>query len=240
MLLLEQVTKEYDDGPNTIRALDALDLAVEPGMLAVVMGPSGSGKSTLALIAAGVIAPSSGTVHVGDIDIGRARADARARLRRRHVGVVFQHDELDPVLSVVENVELPLMLDNWARHDARAHATATLARCGLAALADRVPAELSGGERQRVAIARAVTGNRQLIVADEPTAALDTATARVVVELIVALASQGVAVLLTTHDTRLAGYADEIVLLRDGRRIDSPGAARAPIAIADTTSAELY
>jgi putative ABC transport system ATP-binding protein len=219
MLRFRRVTKTYPDGPGTITALNALDLDVCDGSFVAVMGPSGSGKTTLALIAGGIETPTAGEVWLNDLDVTHATDGKRAVLRRRQIGVVFQTDELDPVLSAAENVALPLRLDGWSRARANAAASDALRRCGIDELGDRLPSELSGGQRQRVAIARSIVGERTLVVADEPTASVDTATARAIVELLVSLTTTGVAVLMTTHDSRLASFADEVVLLRDGSRI---------------------
>ncbi len=222
MLRLLGVTKTYSDGPGAVTALDAVDLVVPDGAFVAVMGPSGSGKTTLALIAAGVEVPSAGEVWLDDVDVARAGARRRAALRRSRVGVVFQYDELDPLLDAEENVALPLRLDGLAAKAAREQAREALRRCGVGELARRRPRQLSGGERQRVAVARAVVGERRLVVADEPTASVDTATARSITELLADLAADGLSVLMTTHDSRLAGFAGEVVFLRDGARID-PG-----------------
>jgi putative ABC transport system ATP-binding protein len=219
MLRLDAVTKTYRDGPGTVQALRGVDLQVGAGTFVAVMGPSGSGKSTLALVAVGVEVPTSGTVWFDALDVGHASARRRAELRRRHVGMVFQRDELDPVLTVEENVALPLRLDGVAPKVAQDQARVALARCGVERLGDRMPDECSGGERQRAAVARAVVGDRRLLVADEPTASVDTATARAITELFVSLAADGVGILMTTHDSRLAGFADEVVFLRDGARV---------------------
>jgi putative ABC transport system ATP-binding protein len=219
MLRLRNVTKVYPDGPGTLAALEGIDLAVASGTLLAVMGPSGSGKTTLALIAAAVERPTRGEVWLDDRDIARSSATQRARLRRRYIGVVFQHDELDPLLSAHENVALPLRLDGIRPRAARERAHAALSQCGVEELASRRPAQLSGGQRQRVALARAIVGERRLIVADEPTAAVDTVTARSIVELLASLAHSGRAVLMTTHDSRLAGFADDVMFLRDGTQV---------------------
>ncbi len=219
MLRMQTVSKVYPDGPSTVTALDCVDLVVPAGAFVAVMGPSGSGKTTLALIGTGVETPTSGDVYLDGLDIGGASAARRAVLRRRQIGIVFQRDELDPLLSAEENVALPLRLDGRTAGEARAAARATLERCGVDSLAARRPAQLSGGQRQRVAIARAVVGDRRLIVADEPTASVDTATACAIVELLADLARGHVSVLMTTHDSRLAGFADEVVFLRDGARV---------------------
>jgi putative ABC transport system ATP-binding protein len=219
MLRLNGVTRTYPDGPGTVTALDRLDLVVADGAFVAVMGPSGSGKTTLAMIAAGVERPTSGEVWLDDIDIASSPNGKRAQLRRRHIGVVFQHDELDPLLTAEENVALPSRLDGTPPRSARDAAREALARCHVEELGHRRPAQLSGGLRQRVAIARAIVGGRRVVVADEPTASVDTATGRAIVELLSELARAGRAVLMTTHDSRLAGFADEVVLVRDGARV---------------------
>jgi putative ABC transport system ATP-binding protein len=219
MLRLDGVTKLYPDGPATVTALDGVDLVVADGAFVAVMGPSGSGKTTLAMIAAGVERPTSGGVWLNDVDLASATSGKRAQLRRRRIGIVFQHDELDPLLSAEENVALPRRLDGDSARKARDAARKALAQCGVQDLGQRLPAQLSGGQRQRVAIARAIVGERHVIVADEPTASVDTATARAIVELLADLAHEGRSVLMTTHDSRLAGFADDVVFMRDGSRV---------------------
>ena len=226
MLRMEAVTKTFRDGERALVALNEVDLEVGNGSFVVVMGPSGSGKTTLALIAAGVEKPTSGGVWLDDLDLAHASPRERAVVRRRRIGVVFQSGELDPLLTAAENVALPLRLDGERAASADRRAVQALRRCGVEDLAKRVPAEMSGGQRQRVAVARAVVGDRALVVADEPTASVDTATARAIVELLASLAADGVSVLMTTHDSRLAGFADNVVFLRDGVRVPVDSDAR--------------
>lgn len=217
MLKFSGVTKVVRDGSNALKTILAIDeLTVADRTLCAVMGPSGSGKTTLAMFAAAVEIPTLGYVQLDDINLAKLSMRDRAKTRRRHIGVVFQNDELDPLLTALENVALPLQLDGMKSTDALAEAETALQRCAITDLATRFRSDLSGGQRQRVAVARAITGDRKLIVADEPTAALDSATARSVVELLCELASSGVSVLMTTHDARLAGFANQTVLLRDG------------------------
>lgn len=220
MLQLEAVTHRYRDGNRTITALDMVNLGVSRGALVAVTGPSGNGKTTLAHIAGAVMAPSEGRVVLASRDITRLGTSERARLRRDALGIVYQDDHLDPLLTAAENVALPLRLHGIAARPAITAATAALERCGIEELATRFPSTLSGGQRQRISIARAISGNRVLLVADEPTASLDPATATEVASLFVELAGEGVAVLLTTHDPRIAAFADEILILEGGRRID--------------------
>ena len=222
MLHLQKVTKTFPDGQYVKNALTIDEFKVHNGEVVAVMGPSGSGKTTLALIAAGVEKATCGAVMLDDINLTQLKASQRARIRRRQVGMIFQNDELDPLLTVVENVALPLQLDGILGIEAEESAEIALNRCGIADLSNRRRSDLSGGQRQRVSIARAITGSRQLIVADEPTASLDTATARSVVELLCEISRTGTAILFATHDARLAGFADRVVLLRDGRCVDGP------------------
>jgi putative ABC transport system ATP-binding protein len=227
-LILENVSRTYPDGHDRITALAHVDLSVEAGEFVAVMGPSGSGKTTLVNVAAGLVPPETGRVTVGDVDLGGVSAARRAKLRRRQIGVMHQEDELDPMLSALENVALPLLLDGVSRRDAYSAATRALEQCVAAEFAHRHSDELSGGQRQRVALARAIVDARVLVLADEPTASLDTATARFLVELLASVTSTGAAVLMTTHDSRLATFADRIVLLRDGKQIN-PAAAPSTI-----------
>lgn len=218
MLHLDAVSRGFPDGPHTLMALNEVTLSVAAGEFVAVMGPSGSGKTTLLNIAAGIDRPDRGRVEVDGVDASSLRDAARARLRRRRIGVVHQRANLDPFLTAIENVMLPEQLDGAGRNDARTKAQEALASCGVGDLADRRPQDLSGGQRQRVGVARAIVGRRPILLADEPTAALDTTSARALVELLATLARAGAAVVMTTHDSRLATFADRVVLLRDGSR----------------------
>ena len=225
VLELETVTCSYGDGPKTVTALDEVSLAVSVGELVAVMGPSGSGKSTLVHVSCGLVRPTSGAVRIG----GQSPAFLPGRRwwgerRRREVGVVHQRLNLVPGLTALENVALPLELDGWRKSDARAAARHALEEAGAADLVGLRSLELSVGEQQRVAVARAIVGDRPLVLADEPTAALDSVGAETVVQLLADLAHVGRAVLLVTHDSRLASWADRVVVLRDGRVVDAIGA----------------
>jgi putative ABC transport system ATP-binding protein len=220
VLIMRKVIHNYKVGPGRVTALCDIDLTVEAGEFVAVMGPSGSGKSTIVNAAAGLLDVTAGSIVVDGTEIATARPGARARLRRDVIGVVHQEDELDPLLSATENVALPLLLGGARRAEAHRAALAALERCMVSAVGDRTRDQLSGGQRQRVAVARAIVGERRVVLADEPTAALDTATARSLVETLASLAADGVAVLMTTHDSRLATYADRVVLLRDGRWVE--------------------
>src|ERR1700736_5048980 len=184
------------------------------------MGPSGSGKSTLLTIAGSLEQPTRGEVLVGGAPLSGMSRNDRARLRRRSIGYVFQDFNLLAGLTAVENVALPLELDGVAARTAQAAAMEALGELGLGERASRYPDELSGGERQRVAIARAVVGDRHLLLADEPSGALDSANGEAVMRLIRAACQRGVAGVVVTHDAQLASWADRVIFLRDGRVVD--------------------
>jgi putative ABC transport system ATP-binding protein len=219
-LELRSVSKVYGEGPAQVQALRGVDLSVEAGALVAVMGPSGSGKSTLLTIAGSLEDPTSGEVLVGGRSLsGMSRGD-KARLRRRSIGYVFQDYNLLAGLTAAENVALPLELDGVTARMARTAGLRALADLGLSDRASRFPDELSGGERQRVAIARAVVGERHLLLADEPSGALDSVNGEAVMRLIRAACRRGVAGVVVTHDAQLASWADRVVFLRDGRVAD--------------------
>ena len=216
-LELRDVVKRYGAGPTEVRALTEVSLTVKPGEFVAVMGPSGSGKSTLLHLAGGLERPTAGRVLVGGEDLDALDAAGLARLRRRDVGFVFQRLNLVPTLTAVENVMLPLELDGTPTRDARRQAEEALKSVGIDGPLDRYPDDLSGGQQQRVAIARGIVGHRRLLLADEPTGALDTVTADAVIELLASLVSdRGAALVLVTHEPRLAAWADRIVRMRDG------------------------
>ena len=220
VLELRRVSKVYGEGPTQVQALRDVDLSVAAGELVAVMGPSGSGKSTLLTIAGSLEDPTSGEVLVGGAALSRMSRNDRARLRRRRIGYVFQDFNLLAGLTAAENVALPLELDGVAARKARAAGMQALEQLGLADRASRFPDELSGGERQRVAIARAVVGERRLLLADEPSGALDSVNGEAVMRLVRAACQRGVAGVVVTHDAQLASWADRVVFLRDGRVVD--------------------
>ncbi|MEO1061664.1 MAG: ABC transporter ATP-binding protein [Actinomycetota bacterium] len=215
-----EVVKAFGRGSAEVWALRGVSLVVEPGEFVSVMGPSGCGKSTLLHLAGGLEHPSAGQVLVHGRDLADVTVAELARLRRQEVGYVFQELNLVPALTALENVMLPLELDGVAVRTARTEAAHALDRVGLPGRGDAFPDDLSGGERQRVAIARAIVGGRGLILADEPTGALDTATSDLIVALLAELAAEGTAVVMVTHEPRLASWADRIAFLRDGRVVD--------------------
>jgi len=220
VLELRAVSKVYGEGATEVVALHEVDLAVGPGQMVAVMGPSGSGKSSLLTIAGSLEAPTSGEVLIGGGRLAEMSRDELARLRRRSVGYVFQDFNLLPGLTAVENVSLPLELDGLSARRARAAGLTALERLDLADRAGHFPDQLSGGERQRVAIARAVVGDRRLLLADEPTGALDSATGEAVMRLIRQACKHGVAAVVVTHDAQSASWADRVIFLRDGRITD--------------------
>jgi putative ABC transport system ATP-binding protein len=219
-LELQNVSKVYGEGPTEVHALRNVTLGVEVGELVAVMGPSGSGKSTLLTIAGSLEEPSSGEVLVGGVSLSKTSRNDRSRLRRRAIGYVFQDFNLLPGLTAAENVALPLELDGVPARSARAQGVAAMEELGLVDRAGRFPDELSGGERQRVAIARAVVGDRHLLLADEPSGALDSTNGEAVMRLIRSACQRGVAGVVVTHDAQLASWADRVIFLRDGRVVD--------------------
>jgi putative ABC transport system ATP-binding protein len=220
MLELRHVSKKYGQGANEVDAITDIDLAVERGSLVAIMGPSGSGKSTLLTIAGSLEEPTAGDVMIDGASLSGMSRNEKARLRRRSIGYVFQDFNLLKGLTAVENVSLPLELDGISMKKARAQGMAALEGLGLTDRADRFPDELSGGERQRVAIARAVVGERSLLLADEPSGALDSVNGESVMRMILAACHGGVAAVVVTHDAKLASWADRVVFLRDGKAVD--------------------
>jgi putative ABC transport system ATP-binding protein len=221
---LIDVTKSFGSGSTEVRALRGVSMRIEPGEMVAVMGPSGCGKSTLLHLAGAMEAPSSGRVLVHGRDLGDLNLSEQAALRRRDVGYVFQRLNLMPSLSAWENVALPLELDGVPLKVARERALAALDSVGLGRdrkMLDRYPDEFSGGQQQRIAIARAIVGEQRVLLADEPTGALDTVTADDVIELLAGLPSRtGTAVVLVTHEPRFASCTDRVVFMRDGVVVD--------------------
>jgi putative ABC transport system ATP-binding protein len=227
-LELRQVSKVYGQGAAEVHALRTVSLEVGAGLMVAVMGPSGSGKSTLLTIAGRLEEPTGGQVLVAGRDLATMSRNDQARLRRRSIGYVFQDFNLLPGLTAAENVALPLELDGISARQAREAGLRALDGLGLAGRASNYPDQLSGGERQRVAIARAVVGDRQLLLADEPSGALDSANGEAVMRMIHAACQRGVAAVVVTHDAQLASWADRVVFIRDGRIIDQATPAPGP------------
>jgi putative ABC transport system ATP-binding protein len=230
-LELRDISKVYGEGAAEVLALQRVDLSVEAGSLVAVMGASGSGKSTLLTIAGSLEDPTSGEVYVGGRALSSLSRNGKAQLRRQSIGYVFQDYNLLAGLNAVENVSLPLELDGVAAHKAQSAAMESLDDFGLKDRASHYPDQLSGGERQRVAIARAVVGGRQLLLADEPSGALDSTNAEAVMRLILAACHRGMAAVVVTHDAQLASWADRVIFLRDGRIVDQTLPVDSPDAI---------
>jgi putative ABC transport system ATP-binding protein len=223
VLELRNVHRTHGKGEQAVHALQGVTLAVAPGEFVAIMGPSGSGKSTLLNLAGGLDSPTTGQVVVEGSVLGTLNRKQLAAVRRRRVGYVFQDLNLLPSLTAAENVALPLELDGMSLRKTRALAMAALQEVGLADLAPRFPDEMSGGQHQRVAIARALVGDRRLVLADEPTGALDSQTGESVLKLLRARVDAGSAGVLVTHEARHAAWADRVIFLRDGQIVDTSG-----------------
>ncbi|WP_420481060.1 ABC transporter ATP-binding protein [Bifidobacterium longum] len=224
ILTIVDATRTHGDGARRVVALSHANLILRSGEFVAVMGPSGSGKSTLLNLAGGLDTPSSGKVLVEGRDLASLNVARRAAIRRRSIGYVFQDFNLLPSLNAIENVSFPLELDGWPIRKARKAALEALRETGVAELALRRPEDMSGGQAQRVAIARALVGRRRLLLADEPTGALDSAAGTKVMEVLRSRADAGCAVLMVTHEPRFAAWADRTVFIRDGRITDETGA----------------
>ena len=228
VLQLEGVGKTYRRGDELVHVLADFDFTVDAGEFVVVTGPSGAGKSTLLHIAGGLDAPDSGVVAVNGQDVWSISTGARAAFRRRNLGFVFQFFNLVPMLTAVENVSLPLVLDGVPARSADARAEELLERIGLGDRARHRPAELSGGQMQRVAVARALVARPSLVLADEPTGNLDSQSSTEVLDLLRSLSVEdGAAVVMVTHDLAAAGYGSRKVHLVDGRASEADAGAPA-------------
>ena len=216
-LCLRSVVRVHGTGPTAVRALGPIDLDVADGEFVAVMGPSGSGKSTFLGLAGALDLPTEGRVSILGTDLDELGTSQSATLRRRAIGFVFQELNLLPGLTALENVALPLELDGVSSSEARSQSVEALARVQMERLSHRFPDDLSGGEQQRVAIARAMVGERRLLLADEPTGALDSVTGEVVMRCLREHVDRGRTVVLVTHDSSHAAWADRVVFLRDGQ-----------------------
>ena len=218
LIALHNVGKSYPSPAEDFRALEGVDLEIGRGELAAVQGKSGSGKSTLLNLIGGIDRPSAGSVVVGGMAVHQASESKLTRWRGRHVGIVFQFFQLLPTLTAVENVMLPMdFCDERPPRERRPRALELLAQVGVADQADKLPSTLSGGQQQRVAIARALANDPAVVLADEPTGNLDSATARSVLELLGALKPRGVTVVIATHERDICGLVDRRIELVDGR-----------------------
>jgi putative ABC transport system ATP-binding protein len=231
ILELRDVHRVHGNGETAVHALRGVSLAIEEGELVAVMGPSGSGKSTLLNLAGGLDRPTSGEVLVDGTLLGACSRRELAALRRRRIGYVFQDLNLIASLKAAENVAMPLELDGVGVRQARRTALAALADVDLDGYGPRFPDELSGGQQQRVAIARALVGQRRLVLADEPTGALDSQTGDAVLRLLRSKVDAGAAGVLVTHEARHAAWADRVVFLRDGMVVDTSGPLDKPDAL---------
>jgi putative ABC transport system ATP-binding protein len=225
---LQGAGRAFGAGHTRVVALAPTSLVVTAGELLAIMGPSGSGKTTLLSLVGGLDRPTEGSVLVDGVDVGHLDSRGLAILRRRTVGYVFQDLNLLAGLTARENVSLPLELDGRPIREAEGAAEAALASVGLESLGDRYPDDLSGGEQQRVAIARALVGPRRILLADEPTGALDSMAGESVMRLLRSHCDGGGTAILVTHDASHAAWADRVVFLRDGRIVDEARPAAAP------------
>jgi putative ABC transport system ATP-binding protein len=217
----EALTKIYGDANRQVQALNQVTLAIDAGEFVAIMGPSGSGKSTLLYLLGGLEKPTSGKVWINQTDLNTMNDDQLSRLRRQHIGFVFQFFNLIPVLTAQENVAIPLILDGVSRPEATRRADLALEKVGLSGRTLHRPAELSGGEQQRVAIARALVTEPALILGDEPTGNLDSHSGDEVVSLLRNVVDQwGRTLVVVTHDPRVAAHADRIIFLKDGQIVD--------------------
>lgn len=224
---LHDVTAVFGEGARRVVALDEVSLQLHPGELVAVMGPSGSGKSTLLNVAGLLHRPTAGRVLIDGVDTADISETRKAELRRRHIGFVFQHSDLLDSLTIGENVAMPLELDGIPRRRCQEAAEAALERVGLHGVMDRFPEEVSGGQAQRAAIARALVGPRSILLADEPTGALDTTTGDVVMRVLLESIDDGATGLLVTHEPRFAAYADRVLMVRDGKLTGEEGSRHA-------------
>ena len=237
LIELKNVYKIYQMGSEEVHALDGVNITIDPGEFVAIVGQSGSGKSTAMNIIGCLDVPTSGTYHLGGTDVSTMDDDQQAEIRNTMLGFIFQQYNLIPKLTVQENVELPLLYAGVSPEERRERAVRSLERVGLADKRKNLPSQLSGGQQQRVSIARALAGEPSVILADEPTGALDSRTGREVLGFLQKLNQEGDTVVLITHDNSIAVKAKRIVRLQDGRVIYD-GDASAPQAVVQAEEAE--
>jgi putative ABC transport system ATP-binding protein len=226
LIRVEALTKEYRMGSNVVLALNDVSLSIAAGEFVAVMGPSGSGKSTFMNLLGCLDRPSGGRYWLGGDEVSQLSGDELARVRNRQIGFVFQHFNLLARTSALDNVALPLLYSDMPQQERKQHAERRLAQVGLAQRMDHHPAQLSGGQQQRVAIARALVNDPQLVLADEPTGALDSRTSVEIMALMQQLNREGITIVLVTHERDVADFAGRIISFRDGKVIeDRPNVA---------------
>ncbi|MCX8016512.1 MAG: ABC transporter ATP-binding protein [Rhodocyclaceae bacterium] len=227
LIRVEQLTKHYRLGETDVPALSGISLEIDRGAFVAVMGPSGSGKSTFMNLIGCLDTPTGGRYVLDGREVSQLADDALSALRNRKIGFVFQHFNLLPRTTALDNVALPLLYRGLPAHERQARAARRLAQVGLAERLHHHPAQLSGGQQQRVAIARALVGDPALVLADEPTGALDSRTGIEIMALLQQMNREGITIVLVTHEHDIAAYADRIIHFRDGRVIDDlPNARR--------------
>jgi len=231
VLEAQSVTKTYEVGSNIIKAVDDVSIQICPGEFVALVGPSGSGKTTMLALLAGLLSPSEGRILIGGEELSAMNESTRTRFRREKVGFTFQDNNLVPYLTVKENVELMLKLNGRFNREGKAHSAALLEDLGLSERLKNLPSQLSGGQQQRVAIARALVHRPSIVLADEPTASLDTERAFQVVQTFAEqIHAQNLAGIMVTHDLRLCQFVDKVIQMRDGKIaavIDDPEQIRA-------------
>ena len=219
MIELKNIYKIYGDGDGEIRALDGVSLTINEGEFVAIVGQSGSGKSTCMNIIGCLDVPTSGEYHLNGVDVSTMKDDELAAVRNKMIGFIFQQYNLIPKLSVLENVELPLIYRGMSPKERHDRALNALDRVGLKDRAKKMPSQLSGGQQQRVSIARALAGDPSLMLADEPTGALDSKTGKEVLEFLKKLNEQGNTIVMITHDNTIAAQAKRIIRIQDGKII---------------------
>ena len=220
LIACSELRRDYRMGNNVVQALRGVDLDIEAGEFVAIMGPSGSGKSTFMNMIGALDTPSAGQLAIDGVDISRLDSDQLAALRNRSIGFVFQQFMLLPKTSALDNVKLPLMYTRMDADEKQRRAEAALRRVGLEARMDHTPNQLSGGQQQRVAIARALVNRPRVLLADEPTGALDSVTAEEIMQLFTELNREGVTIVLVTHEEEIAAHARRVIRFRDGRVIE--------------------
>lgn len=226
LIKIDKLSKHYTNGTERVSALQGVSIEIKEGCFLGVMGPSGSGKSTLLSILGGLCHPSEGSLEIDGIDVYRLSSERLADFRREYLGFVFQSHNLVPYLTALENVMLPLVVTKRPSSEKRRMAEEMLERVGLASRTRHLPQQLSGGEQERVAIARALVNRPPLLLADEPTGSLDSASSQQILQLLDELHQEGQTIIMVTHNPENRKWFDQLVLLRDGRVVETTEADR--------------